>query len=410
MSSPAIVLLSKYVFPSEKGFDDYVNYIDREDAKENIEVVKEEKKEDTFNLYYSYADYMGDEEKQGELFTNDKNSLSADEKKKLKNDYKQAGENGSPLWQDVFSFDNYWLEKEGMLVDGVLDEALIRNAVRKAMNKLIEKEEMSESTVWSASVHYNTDNIHVHMATVELDPTRGGRRNKSLVVERKEMHYRGRRKPKTLEFMKSEMVNHLVDRSEMRLEMNRIIRGSVEKKKDTELVYDEKMAFLFEKAIENMPENLGHWQYDRVIVNDARPFIDKISEMYLEKYHKDDMEALDKMLDKEVELDEELYGKRKDLNIKNYKENQLDDLKKRMGNAVIKEMMAYKKRMDMPFNRRVASTEFKKRFWNGRKFGNGQMHYSLIRLRTAMNMAVRDAKTRKNIAEHEQMLEEGVER
>lgn len=61
MSSPAIILKSKFVLPDKKDYNDYVSYIDRDDAKVNLEVDRESRKESDFNLYYSYMDYMGDE-------------------------------------------------------------------------------------------------------------------------------------------------------------------------------------------------------------------------------------------------------------------------------------------------------------------------------------------------------------
>src|SRR5690625_58310 len=162
MSSPAIILKSKFVLPDKKDYNDYVSYIDRDDAKES-------RKESDFNLYYSYMDYMGDEEKQGSLFKNSKDKLSEDEKKKLKDEFVQAQKNGSPMWQDVISFDNDWLEKHGLYNSEtkVLKEHKMKSAIRSSVSELIKREKMNSSTVWSASIHYNTDNIHVHIAMVE---------------------------------------------------------------------------------------------------------------------------------------------------------------------------------------------------------------------------------------------------
>lgn len=42
------------------------------------------------------------------------------------------------------------------------------------MNELIKKEGF-DNLLWSGSLHYNTDNIHVNVASVEINPTRKGR-------------------------------------------------------------------------------------------------------------------------------------------------------------------------------------------------------------------------------------------
>ena len=36
---------------------------------------------------------------------------------------------------------------------------------------MLEKENLQNS-VWSGAIHYNTDNIHIHVATVEPSPLR----------------------------------------------------------------------------------------------------------------------------------------------------------------------------------------------------------------------------------------------
>lgn len=37
---------------------------------------------------------------------------------------------------------------------------------------MLSAEKMQQSYIWTAFLHYNTDNFHVHIATVESHPTR----------------------------------------------------------------------------------------------------------------------------------------------------------------------------------------------------------------------------------------------
>ena len=71
---------------------------------------------------------MGNPEKIGSLFTKDKHSLTEKEVKKLKKDFDKAQSNGSNMWQEVFSFDNEFLEANGLYdsENGALDEEKIR--------------------------------------------------------------------------------------------------------------------------------------------------------------------------------------------------------------------------------------------------------------------------------------------
>src|SRR5699024_4024373 len=172
MVRPAVVLKSKFIVPGSKEYKDYVNYIDRDSAKTK-QVVSFKHKSDgleDFKIFHAFMDYMGDEEKDGELFTNTKDTLDEREEKHVKEMFELAQKNGSPMWQDVISFDNDWLEEQGLydLETHTLNEEKIRQATRSAVKEMLRNENMDEETViWSGAIHYNTDNIHVHIATVE---------------------------------------------------------------------------------------------------------------------------------------------------------------------------------------------------------------------------------------------------
>src|SRR5699024_440414 len=110
----------------------------------------------------------------GELFTNEDDFLTEDKKKEMKKYFQLAQKNKSPMWQDVISFDNDWLEKQGLYHSETneVDEMKLKNVVRESMTALLKSEYMNDTAKWTASIHYNTDNIHVHIATVEPIPTR----------------------------------------------------------------------------------------------------------------------------------------------------------------------------------------------------------------------------------------------
>src|SRR5699024_12651689 len=88
--------------------------------------------------------------------------------------FQVAQQNESPMWQDVISFDNDWLGKQGVYnsENHTVDETKMRSIVREKMQTMLAAERMQQSAIWTASLHYNTDNIHVHIATVERHPTR----------------------------------------------------------------------------------------------------------------------------------------------------------------------------------------------------------------------------------------------
>lgn len=84
------------------------------------------------------------------------------------------------------------------------------DVTRLAMKEM-QKRGDRKSSIWSAAIHFNTDNIHIHVATVEPFPTRE----------------RGKRKPKTLDAMKGKVVNNLLDRKQEQKQINDLIRNNM---------------------------------------------------------------------------------------------------------------------------------------------------------------------------------------
>lgn len=160
-----VVVVNKFCKPGDKSgvFRGYIDYIDREEATRN-------KNTDRYNLFQNY---MGNPEKTHALFTKTKDNLTAEEKEVLKDAFSQAYDNGSLLWQTVVSFDNQWLEQNGLYnrTTHILDEPKLNEITRLAVSKMLEKENM-EHALWSAAIHHNTDNIHIHIAITEITPMR----------------------------------------------------------------------------------------------------------------------------------------------------------------------------------------------------------------------------------------------
>ena len=171
-----IVLVTKFVSSGDSVFSGYIDYINRNNAvrNDNINKFVIPDLDTEIQKYNEYMNYMDDSEKTTELFTADKNRLSVVEKGKLQNVFQLAQDNNSLMWQTVFSFDNRWLAEYGLydVETKTLSEAKLKEYIRGGMNKILKNEGMENNSVWSAAIHYNTDNIHVHVATVQPIPQR----------------------------------------------------------------------------------------------------------------------------------------------------------------------------------------------------------------------------------------------
>ncbi|EDS79315.1 MobP2 family relaxase (plasmid) [Clostridium perfringens] len=324
----------KFIRNGSSKFKNFIDYIDRSEAT----------RKKNFDKYSAYNNYMGNPEKIGSLFTKDKHSLTEKEVKKLKKDFDKAQLNGSNMWQEVFSFDNEFLEANGLYdsENGALDEEKIQEATRRAMEELSKREGFKDLT-WSASLHYNTDNIHVHIASVEINPSRE----------------RGKFKPRTLYNMKSSFVNSLLDKQKDLDKINSLIRDNlIQGKKEMSFKEDIEMRKMVKEIVKKLPSDKRQWHYNYNCMQEVRPLIDNLTKYYIETYKKDEFKELVDRLEKEDKFYKEVYGKRK-LETTTYKDNKIQDLYTRMGNTILKEIKEYVKEEDLKSQKKFENLQEK---------------------------------------------------
>ena len=152
-----VTFMSRFVIPRSSVFQKYMDYIDREEAVRN----------DNWMQYSAYTDfYMDNPEKQpvslqpertSALFTSTLDSLSPEQKQALKGRFRLAQKNKSPMWQNVISFDNRFLQEYGIYDSktGMVDINRLREITRASMDAFLKKEKM-QGAVWSAAVHFKT--------------------------------------------------------------------------------------------------------------------------------------------------------------------------------------------------------------------------------------------------------------
>ena len=348
-----VVLVSRFVF-SKKKYNNYINYIDRDEAVRNK----------AFNSYSAYVDdYMDNPLKQSKykppfnaksehasaLFTETRDQLSESEKQNLKSQFLKAQKAESPMWQNVLSFENEFLEKHGIYDSKtkMLDEAKMRSITRLAMKEMLKNEVMEASAIWSASIHYNTDNIHIHIAVVEPTPTRI---QKDYMVEKNngekesKKQFKGGLKKSTLEKMRSKVVNNIVDRSEQLKEINDIIRENIISDKRNNLSYEDKqMKGAFLNIYYSLPPDQKLWFYNMNALHDVRSQIDAFTKQYINHYHKQDFQELKNKLQEQQDFLKSVYGAGKKKMYEHYTENKMADLYTRMGNTVLTELRQYDK-------------------------------------------------------------------
>ena len=372
--SPGVVVVTTFCGPNQKYFAGFISYMDRPEAVRRKYI-------EEYDIFAGYMDYMGNPDKSlgmdfekpekiSGLFTAQQDTLSEDEIQSLKTVYTDAQDKGSLMWQTVLSFDNDWLAQMGVYDSTlqILDEKRMRNVARSAINKMLEKEGL-QNGIWSASFHYNTDNIHVHISTVEPVPMRPKKRyeqyevvqvdgkwqykkelnpetgkmeripildEKGNIVEKEE--YVGRFRESSLKTAKSTIVSELVNDKELNIEINNLIRQRLVQSMKEYVLYDDKeFRSRFLALYEKLPENKGVCNYRNSAMSHLRTEIDDLTELYIKKYHEGDFEILQAKLRLQENRYQAAYGENNDP----YMLNKLDDLYYRMGNAILRQLKEY---------------------------------------------------------------------
>lgn len=342
-SSPGVVLVSKFVSAKTKKFGKYVDYINRDEAARSKNFTKF-----NVNTLDGYNHYMENPEKSTGIFTKNKSNLTENEKKELKKIFHQAQENDSIMWQDVISFRNDWLEEHGIYnsKSGWINEGRLQESVREGMAVVLKEENMEGSGVWTAAIHFNTDNIHVHIALVEPFPTKkyGVFKDKETGLEYSAR--RGNRKLKTLEKFKSKVANHLLDRNKELEKITSIIHKRIAPK---ELKFkprmDNQLLRNFNEIYSKLPNDTRLWKYNNNAMSEVKPQINSVIKMYLEKNHTEEMKEFDRLLVEEMKFRKDLYGdgdKQKE-RYKEYRDSKYEELYAKLGNTLLREMREIKK-------------------------------------------------------------------
>lgn len=316
--TPGVVIKSKFKVPGTKKtsrrYTTYLDYINRPDAKDSRE------------QFETYHDYMEDEMKSSGLFTREDDRLDDQKRRAVRDIFKHAQENGSILWQDVISFDNAWLLETAVLHDDLVDEKRLIQATRNAVETMLQKEKMVHA-YWTGAVHYNTDNIHVHVA----------------IVETSHMRERGKRKPKSIELMKSKVINSLADRTREQEKLNAFIRDElVAHKRNRKIQTLPNRVLLpdlvrqFKDIYDQLPEDKLQWRYNMNGIQPLRESLDRLTDRYIDIYFKSEFQAFNEQLEQEVSFHRRSYGDTE--KAERYRTTKRQDLYTRMGNAILSEM------------------------------------------------------------------------
>ena len=277
------------------------------------------------------------------LFTSEIDNLTVDEVEFYQQKFIEAQEADSFLWQDVVSFSEEFARESGLIdpKTNQVAQSRIIEATRKMMQKSFEKENMLDTGIWVASVHVNTDNLHVHVATVETENTRP---MKTFIDENgKEYRQRkGMRKQTTLDQMKYTFFNSLQSEKDLLSRINEL-RNELTKEivpkafnHARENVQFQKLIETIKNEVNKIPQGKRKWAY-KTQTKKNKENIQKAINMLL-KENKSYQEFQEKAK-QYSDTRQDAYGQSKKKENQHYL-NRMKDMENRLGNRLLKEIKA----------------------------------------------------------------------
>ncbi|HDR7321060.1 TPA: hypothetical protein QCX23_002944 [Bacillus toyonensis] len=348
-----VLLTSPNSFNTTNDFEKYVSYMGRKYALESKKKMTKTEEEEMSLLNKHIEDLAPEEMQEGKkegveaegillgVFSKSKNVITSNDLNEIKELVGKAQNKGSVYYQDVISFDTDFLIEQKLYdpVTDILDENRIRNASHKMMGQLFKDEQIEENNgFWFASIHRNTEHIHIHFGTVEKE-------NRRKLVEVKvdgETFYepKGKRKQSTLDHMKTTFANSLVDRTSELSRISNLRNNLVQEVKSEFLQSKEKQpsreVTLLQEIYNGLPSNKKDWTYgSKRMPNETRNKIDELTGLLMK--NNPIFNEYKEAVDKESSFQKGLYGEseRED---KDYAKNQMKDMQKRMGNSLLKEL------------------------------------------------------------------------
>lgn len=346
-----VILSGAFVMPHSETYEGYIDYMSRSEAvrNEKFQQYNAFQDRDGINIldgadegmFATYTDYMSNPQKTKSLFNRRYDRLPNEVVQYVKNYFIEGQQNGSPLWQLVFSFRSEWLVQQGLMVETTneVNEEKLMAATREAMKELMKKEGLDSE--WVASIHFNTQHIHVHVGMVEKQPTREWiYYEDKKTPEHSGWQYKGKFKIRHIHGAKSKFVNHLLamqkELSLVDYELKNLVKaGQQHIPTLLDTVFQEKVFNLYQR----LPKNRSRWKYGYSKGQHFKKELDGLITLYLTAYMNDPLQQFIMKLQPISRMYEEAYGNPK--NKPTYLENKLygkNGLYSALGNVILNEL------------------------------------------------------------------------
>lgn len=277
---------------------------------------------------YDYVSYMDDNDKSSGVF--DSNGLLS--KQDIKVLRKMLRETKSCIWDMVISFEELFGKEHLFHYEqaiGLLNNILPKFFKSANLNP--------KNIIWYAGLHENTDNRHIHISFFEKEPTFYNHRKKEY------KYHRGKIPLTAVKELKLNAENYFNSpMEELKIKRKKLVESlklEIASKSFDE--FESSLKWLLKGLFEEIPKK-GRTGYDSLNMKPYKERIDNITTLILEKsVYAEDYKVI---LDSIKERDEKLKKKCKKYNLDEneylYEPKFKQDLYRRMGNVIIKEIIS----------------------------------------------------------------------
>lgn len=275
--------------------------------------------------------YIGNEVKTDNVFNDQSLALSHEELTTIHQQFDLAQANQTPLWQFVFSFDNDYLKDCGLMSqDGKLYDKVLKQATRQSIMLMKKELGLNDTMTWIGGIHYNTDNIHIHVAVVETESSRD-------VIQKGK--YRGQYKaslPKGLIWkMRGQFASGLNRESPHLIRITELMRENLnESLKRVNLKQERHLRRRLKQLVDTLPEDRRLWRYNMNAMEPYREEINALTRILVKERYSDLYEELDRRL----MAQEAIYTRMFSNSQNNFRENRLALLDAMLGNTLLKQL------------------------------------------------------------------------
>ena len=312
---------------NEQGFSRYLDYMERQEVEFSTE-------NQTFKTRKSsvLATDNGFKTKSGKegLFDFYHDIVSPSQRRFYHRKFDEAYHKGGLLWKPIVSFDNDWLREQGVLVNDVIDEEKLKQTARQMMTALLKERQLERSVYWVGQLHYDTDNIHFHVAMVEKNPTSV----QEMSEEEEKSH--GKFSQKSINQMKSTCVRELADRTKEKQQIYDVTRVRI-----LGVAKETRFKENYRELFDQLSHKLSCYNYKNLKPYEKK-WINTLSYEILQTHFPSEYQRFIELTINEEAFYRRSYGDRsKDL-FKDYSENCEKDLLQRLGNTISKQIKEYR--------------------------------------------------------------------